>query len=127
MKREFSSAINRLRHPPEGSAPVTEIALDERHFPYFLRNREIRLKQATLILKPHEGEALDVENFDLRLNNTEGGDWVSFPTPEGLLRAKPFALGSPFDPAGVQWTIAVIQGELSQVEDIGILVDYTIQ
>jgi hypothetical protein len=78
-------------------------------------------------LKPHEGEALDVENFDLRLNNTEGGDWVSFPTPEGLLRAKPFALGSAFDPAGVQWTIAVIQGELSQVEDIGILVDYTIQ
>jgi hypothetical protein len=127
MKREFAGAMNRLRHPPDGSTPVTEITLDERHFPYFLRNREIRLEQVTLILKPDDSEVLDVENFDLQLNNAEGEDWVSFPTPEGVLRAKTFALGSEFVSEGVQLTIAVIQGELSQIEDIGILVDYSIQ
>jgi hypothetical protein len=126
MKREFGSALHRLRHPLQGSTPVTEITLDKRHFPHFLRNRELRLEQAIMILKPNEGEELDVENFDLRLNNTEGGDWAPFPTPEGQLRAKTFALGETLDPAGVRLTIAVIQGELSQVEDIGIMIDYTI-
>jgi Tc toxin complex TcA C-terminal TcB-binding domain len=127
MKREFGSALHRLRHPLQGSSPVTEITLDKRHFPHFLRDRELRLEQATLILKPNEGETLDVENFDLRLNNIEGGDWAAFPTLEGQLRAKTFALGEPLDPAGVGWTIAVIQGELSQIEDIGIMVNYSIE
>ncbi|MGH8603153.1 MAG: hypothetical protein ACREXR_10390, partial [Gammaproteobacteria bacterium] len=85
MKREFGSALHRLQQPSPGAAPFVEITLDRRHFPYFFRNRELMLEQATLILKPKDGEVLNVEDLDLRLNNSEGSGWMSLPDPEGQL------------------------------------------
>lgn len=124
LVQEFSTALQRLRHPSEGSTPVTEITLDRRHFPYFLRNREVRLVQATLILKPNEGEVLDTGGLDLRLNDSAGAAWLSFPAPAGQLRAKTFALDEPLNSTGNRWTITINQGEISQVEDIWIMVVY---
>lgn len=126
MKREFGGALHRLQQLSPGAVPFVEITLDRRHFPYFFCNREVTLEQATLILKPSDGEVLNVEDLDLRLNNSEGSGWVSFPDPEGQLRAKTYPLSASLDPSGIRFAISISQGDVSLVEDIWIMVVYTV-
>ncbi|MGH9959511.1 MAG: hypothetical protein ACREBC_20685, partial [Pyrinomonadaceae bacterium] len=126
LKREFGAALHRLQQPSPAAAPFVEITLDRRHFPYFFRNRELTLEQATLILKPKDGEVLNVDDLDVRLNNSEGSEWMPLPDPEGQLRAKTYPLGASLDPSGSRLAISVNQGDVSQLEDIWLMVAYTI-
>jgi hypothetical protein len=125
-KREFGSALSRLVRPAAGAVPTAEITLDRRHFPLFLRNHAITLEQATLVVKPAEGATLDLDAVVLQLNGSQGAAWTPFLEPEGALRATTFALGQPLDPAGTRWTITVGGGELSNVDDVWILLTYSI-
>lgn len=46
-------------------------------YPYFVYDRGIILTEATLILKPKDGEVLNIDDLELTLNtNTESGEWI---------------------------------------------------
>ena len=74
LKREFSNALHQLQHPAQDATPATEITLERRHFPYFLRGRELTLVNTTVILKPEEGEELTVAGLELQLNDLPVAD-----------------------------------------------------
>jgi len=105
---------------------MTDIRLDKRHFPYFLRTRDVRIEQVMLVVTPAEGQALNLDDRELRLNNLEGSNWLAFPIPESQPRAKTFALNEPLSSTGNQWTIRFDEGDLSAVDDLWILVRYRI-
>ena len=108
MKREFGAALHRLQRPSPGATPATEITLDARHLPHFLRNRGLTLGPVTVILKPGESEALETDDSDLRLNDSAGAAWAPFPGPVSQLRAKTFPVEEPLNPAGNRWTITIL-------------------
>ncbi|MDR4496756.1 MAG: hypothetical protein MRK02_02345 [Candidatus Scalindua sp.] len=130
MKREFSPALHKLQHPLQDSTPTTEIKIEHRHFPYFLHEREISVAEVIVILKPKDGQLLNTDNFDLRLNDLEGTDWIESSIADPDRASKPqeksFSMVETIESEGNTWTFTINQGELPQVEDIWLLVRYTL-
>jgi hypothetical protein len=127
LKREFASALNQLQHPLAGTPRETELRLDKRHFPYFLRDQTIELVGATLILQPKETAAFNISGLELVLNNNAGGLWVPFPDNSDSLMANSFEINEPLNPEGNTWSLRLNQGDLSQLQDMWLIVGYRIR
>jgi len=124
LKREFASALHQLQHPALGTSPEVEIRLDRRYFPYFLHNQAIEIGRATLILQPKEVATFDVSKIKLLLNDDAGDQWIPFPDVTGQLMANSFEINESLDPEGNTWTIKLNQGNISQLEDVWLVVAF---
>jgi hypothetical protein len=72
LRQEFPTAFNRIRH----SAPNTQVklAIADKHLPIFLRNRNIQMTKAELLLRTPPSQSL--QNLNIKVDAT---NCTSFP------------------------------------------------
>jgi hypothetical protein len=105
LKHEFPGALHRLFHPQDGTRPAVEITLEKRHFPFFLHNRALTVDQERIILKPQEGQVLDLDTLDMRLNDMEVPAWATVPNAD--LPVKIFNINETIGAEGSRWSITL--------------------
>ena len=66
LRQEFSNELHNILHSPTGQAVV--IKIEDRHFPIFIKNKNLRIDKAKLVLVPRKGQS--VANFDISINPT---------------------------------------------------------
>jgi len=108
LRQEFSSEFNRLLHTPVGSQ--IKIKLSDKHFPLFLKGKNIKVNKALLALKTAEGQG--VNNFTVSIDGVSYTDFTE-DTQMGGLKSKD--LGSLFSSAilGEHSFIITNAGELA--------------
>ncbi len=124
LKRDFSNAFHQLLHPANGNSQNTILALDKRHIPYWLYEKNLEVQKIIVILKPQNHQTLDTSHLKLRIQNTDNGAWQM----QENLGNLPFATYDFIGPLPGNWPIEVIEGKLSpeNLEDILLLYVYTI-
>jgi len=128
LKHEFSSQLHHLLFPAEGAPQGTTLSLSRRHFPHFLRGRELTANRATLVLKPKGNETIDTSGLSITLNGVEGSVFSAVPAFDGLL-ASEFALSQVIGPDGsTPWELLVANGSLDPeiIGDISLLITYRV-
>ncbi len=128
LKHEFPSQIHHLLFTSEGAPQATALPLTRRHFPYFLRGRELTVTHALLIIKPKEGQTVDSAGLTATLNGVAGSAFAPLVDLEGLAGSD-FTLNHVIEPeGGSPWELEVSNGTLAPVEvgDLYLLVTYTV-
>jgi Tc toxin complex TcA C-terminal TcB-binding domain/ABC toxin N-terminal region/Neuraminidase-like domain/PA14 domain/Putative peptidoglycan binding domain/Salmonella virulence plasmid 28.1kDa A protein len=128
LKHEFSSQLHHLLFSAEGPPQATVLPLTRRHFPYFLRGRDLTATRAMLIVKPKDGQTIDSGGVTVTLNGVAGSAFAPLPDLNGLA-ASDFTLDYVIDPEGASpWELEVSTGTLDPeaVGDLYLLVTYTV-
>ena len=83
LRQEFASQFHRFLHPA-ADEPMheTQLTIEERHFPYFLRGRDLAVQEINVVVKPKEKAAtIHFEAHPLLLTRAPFPD----PTPSGVM------------------------------------------
>jgi hypothetical protein len=71
--------------PEAGEPQATTLPISRRHFPYFLRGRELTVARAELLIKPKEGQTVATGGLTLTLDGVpQGATFATIPDLGGL-------------------------------------------
>jgi hypothetical protein len=73
LKHEFQNVLYKLLYP-SGAAQPAEFDLGKQHFPYFLTERTLNLKEATFYLKPINQRSIDTAKLTLNVKLVDASD-----------------------------------------------------
>ena len=66
LRQEFSNEFHSILHSATGQA--VQIKIEDRHFPIFIKNKNLRIDKVKLVLVPRKDQS--VANFDISINPT---------------------------------------------------------
>ena len=124
LRSEFPNALHRLLTPAEGQTGFTELGIEQRHFPYFLRGRQLSLTRLLLVLRPRDGATIDPTGLAIEFQGESG----SVTTVSGLVAFDWADSQVPIEDAGEPWRLELSSGHLDaeQMQDVQLLVQYTV-
>lgn len=123
LRHEFPNAFHRLMNP-KGNTQTTEFELTKSHFPYFLKDQDLKLENGTAYLNPKETNPVNTEGLKFKLSGKTIGETDSkWKGAYGNLKGGTVSLSG--DPIKT-WTIAIEAGQLDkeELDDILILLRY---
>lgn len=74
LKHEFPNAFHRLFDPQAGGLQFTEFNIENSHFPYFLRDKNLVTTQTNIYLKPQSGKSITLP-ASLKINGANTVSW----------------------------------------------------
>ncbi len=124
LRSEFPNALHRLLSPSEGQDPAAELAIEPRHFPYFLRGRQLSLSRLVVALQPQEGAAIETASLAMSFQEDTGALTES----SGLSAFDWSGRQDAIEPGADPWRLALTSGSLDpeQVQDVQLLVLYSV-
>jgi hypothetical protein len=120
LRHEFPSSFHKLLNST--GVGVTELEVSQRHFPYFLSDKELSLSEIKVFLKPKGKEPLETTGLTLKVNDYAVSNWSTYGA--NLKEGTASVSGSPI----TKWTISAGTDGLNkeELDDILILSKYAI-
>jgi hypothetical protein len=128
LKHEFPSHLHRMLFPNEGQSQNIDLPLSRRHFPQYLKGRDLTATGVRLVLKPKENETIDTSGLVLNLNGVEGSVFAGAPDFNEL-QVSEFVLSDDIGPEDSEpWEIVITEGFLdpNTIDDIYLLATYKV-
>lgn len=127
LKHELPGELHRFLFPAPGEPQASALPINRRHFPYFLRGRELSVTGATLYLKARDGRTIDTAGLSLRLDGSDGTGFSAVPEMENLLAAE-FNLNRSIQDDSPPWPLLAATGQLDPeaIDDLYLLIFYAV-
>jgi hypothetical protein len=128
LKQEFPHELHHILISREGEPQHTTLPITQRHFPYYLRDRNLTVTQALLFLKPRDGQVVTPRALNMTLEDVQGSPFTADRNFRDL-QVSSFELNRAIDRAdGNPWELLVTEGVLNRevIDDLYLLLTYTV-